>query len=68
MEGHSVILVWLVRIYDIRDWWYEKEKSSGPRTEPWGTPVSMVVEGEEYKSILTKDERSVRYEWIQKIT
>ena len=26
MEEHSVILVWLIRIYDIWDWWYEKDK------------------------------------------
>ena len=43
-------------------------KSSGPRTEPWGTPVSMVVESEDDESIFTKDERSVRYDQIQEIT
>ena len=26
MEGHRVILVWLIRIYDVCDWWYEKNK------------------------------------------
>ena len=26
MEGHRVILVWLIRIYDICNWWYEKDK------------------------------------------
>ena len=46
----------------------ERTKSSGPRTEPWGTPVSMVVEGEDDESIFTKDERLVRYERIQEIT
>ena len=45
----------------------KRTKSSGPRTEPWGTPVSMVVEGEEDESIFTKDERSVKYERIQEI-
>jgi hypothetical protein len=35
-------------------------KRSGPRTEPWGTPVDIVVEGEDDESILTKDERFVR--------
>ena len=45
----------------------KRTKSSGPRTEPWGTPVSMVVEGEEDESIFTKDERSVRYERIHEI-
>ena len=43
-------------IYDISDWWYEKNKNSGPRTEPWGTSVSMVVEGKE-------DESGVRWGW-----
>ena len=46
----------------------KRTKSSGPRAEPWGTPVSMVVEGDDGESILTKDEQSVRYERIQKIT
>ena len=46
----------------------KRTKSSGPRTEPWDTPVIMVVEGEEDESIFTKDERSVRYEQIQEIT
>ena len=36
-------------------------KRSGPRTEPWGTPVDIVVEGEDDESILTKDERFVRH-------
>ena len=26
MEGHNAILVWLIRIYDIRNWWYEKDE------------------------------------------
>ena len=70
MEGHNAILVWLIGIYDICNWWYKKDEkySSGPRTEPWGTPVSMVVEGEDDESIFTKDERSVRYDRIQEIT
>ena len=46
----------------------KRTKRSGPRTEPWGTPVSMVVEGEDDESIFTKDERSARYERIQEIT
>ena len=68
MEGHNVILVCLIRIYDICNLWYEKKKGSEPRTVPWGTPVSMVVEGEDDESISTKNERSVRYEQIQEIT
>ena len=40
-------------------------KRSGLRTEPWGTPVDIVVEGEDDESILTNDERFVRYEQIQ---
>ena len=49
----------------------KRTKSSGPRTEPWGAPVSMVVEGdlgEDDESIFTKDERSVKYDRIQEIT
>ena len=46
----------------------KRTKCSGPRTEPRGTPVSMVVEDEEDESIFTKDERLVRYERIQEIT
>ena len=42
----------------------KRTKSSGPRTEPRGTPLSMVVEGEEDESIFTKNERSVRYIYI----
>ena len=44
------------------------KKSSGPRTKTQGTPVSMVVKGEDDESIFTKDKRSVRYERIQEIT
>ena len=35
-------------------------KRSGPRTEPWGTPVHIVVLVEDDESILTKDVRLVR--------
>ena len=38
----------------------KRTKRSGPRTEPWGTPVSMVVEGDDDESIFMKDEWSVR--------
>ena len=39
------------------------------KQSPGGTPVSIVVESEDYKSIFcTKDEQSVRYEGIQGIT
>ena len=38
----------------------EKTKRSGPRTEPWGTLVHIVVLGEDDESILTKDVRLVR--------
>ena len=37
----------------------KRTKRSGPRTEPWGTPVHIVL-GEEDESILTKDVRLVR--------
>ena len=37
-----------------------RTKRSRPRTEPWGTPVDIVVDGEDDESILTKDERFVR--------
>ena len=42
-----------------------KTKRRGPRTEPCGTPVSEESQGEDDESILTKDERFVKYEWIQ---
>ena len=45
----------------------KRTKRSGPRTEPWGTPVDIVVLccvdivlGEDDESILTKDVRLVR--------
>ena len=38
----------------------KRTKRSGPRTEPWGTPVHIVVLGEEDESILTKDVRLVK--------
>ena len=38
----------------------KRTKRSGPRTEPCGTPVDIVVLGEEDESILTKDVRLVR--------
>ena len=38
----------------------KKTKRSGPRTEPWGIPVHIVVLGEDDESILTKDVRLVR--------
>ena len=31
-----------------------RTKRSGPRTEPWGTPVLIVELGEDDESILTK--------------
>ena len=46
----------------------KRTKSTGPRTEPWDTLVSMVVEGEDDESIFTKDKRLVLYEQIQEIT
>jgi hypothetical protein len=39
-----------------------KTKRRGPRTEPCGTPVSEVSQEEDDESILTKDERFVKYE------
>ena len=47
-----------IRIYDICELVIcKRTKSSGPYEQSfWGTPVSMVVEGEEDESILTKDE------------
>ena len=39
-----------------------KTKRRGPRTEPCGTPVDDISQEEEDESILTKDERFVRYE------
>ena len=38
----------------------KRTKSSGPRTEPCGTPVHIVVLGEDDESILTTDVRLVR--------
>ena len=40
----------------------KRTKRSGPRTEPLGMPVSMVVTGDDDESILTKDERESRYD------
>ena len=59
-KEHQVAGFWQVRIYYFGNRWYEKNKKKWPRTEPWVTPVDIVVEGEDDKSILTKDERSVR--------
>ena len=42
-----------------------RTKRRGPRTEPCGTPVSEVSQEEDEESILTNDERFVKYEWIQ---
>ena len=38
----------------------KRTKRSGPRTEPWGTHMQIVVSGEDDESILTKDVRLVR--------
>ena len=38
----------------------KRTKRSGPRTEPWGTPVHIVVQDEDDESILTKEVRLVR--------
>ena len=43
----------------------ERTKISGPRTEPWGTLVLIVVLGEDDESILTKEVWLVRKELIQ---
>ena len=40
----------------------KRSKRSGPRTEPSGTPVLIVVLGEDDKSILTKEVQSDRSE------
>ena len=39
-----------------------RTKRRGPSTEPCGTPVSEVSQEEDDESILTKDERFVKYE------
>ena len=36
----------------------KKTKSSGPKAEPGGTPMGMLVEGEDDESIFAKDERA----------
>ena len=46
----------------------ESTKRYGPIAEPWGTPVSLVVEGEDDESIFTNDEISVSYERIREKT
>ena len=38
----------------------KRTKRSGPRTEPWGTPVDIVVQDDDDESILTKDVQFVR--------
>ena len=40
----------------------KRTKRGGPGTEPLGTPVSMVVMGDEDESILTKDEQEKKYD------
>ena len=42
-----------------------KTKRREPRTKPCGMPVDDISQEEEDKSILTKDERFVKYEWIE---
>ena len=39
-----------------------KTNRRGPRTEPCGTPVNEVSQEEDDESILTTDERFVKYE------
>ena len=46
----------------------KRTKRSGPKTEPWGTPVDIVVQDDDDESILTKDVRFVRLERIQEMT
>ena len=38
----------------------KRTNRSGPRTEPWGSPVLIVVLGEDEESILTKEVQLVR--------
>ena len=38
----------------------KRTKRSGQTTEPWGTPVDIVVQDDDDESILTKDVRFVR--------
>ena len=38
----------------------KRTNRSGPRTEPWGTPVHIVMFGEDDESILTKEVRLVK--------
>ena len=42
-----------------------KTKRRWLRTEPCGRPVNEVSQEEDDESMLTKDERFVKYEWIQ---
>ena len=64
MEGHSVTGIWQVRIYDTGDRWYEENKKSGPRTEPWVHLCILLRWNDESmrmtSQILTKDVRLVR--------
>ena len=65
MERHSVILVWLIRIDDICNWWYEKDKKLWTENKALRHACEY---DEDDETIFTKSKRSVRYERIQEIT
>ena len=60
MKGHQLLVSDRSGFITLATGDMKRTKRSGPRTEPWGTPVDIVVEGEDDVSILTKDERFVR--------
>ena len=68
MERNQIVVTGLARMIMFAIGEIKRTKRSGPETEPWGTPVSMVVTGNDDESISTKGERENRYDRIQEMT
>ena len=67
MEGHRVILVWLIRIYDVCDCRYEKNNKQWNKNRALRHTCEYGGGRWRRRFNLTKDERSVRYERIHEI-
>ena len=55
------------RAYDVANWEVNIENRSGPRTEPWGTPVASEVFSDCESPTTTRWTRPDKYELIQPI-